>query len=485
MTMSDLPTIERHRTALTRYDLSRPMRAALDAGLISQETTVLDYGCGCGGDIKRLNGKGIPCIGWDPIHAPNEILKPSDIVNLGYVVNVIEDPTERAETLRQAWSYAKSVLVVSAQLGSDAKPGKVRPFSDGILTSTGTFQKYFEQHELREWIESKLNTQTVAAAPGIFYVFRDPKQHQEYLAAQYRRHGRIPDQRRCDALYEEHRELLTSLVEFVAERGRIPNTTEVGNGSEIVEKLGSIKRAFHIVRLVTGKESWEEIHDERAEDLLIYLALANFDGRPRFSELSSTIQRDVRAFFSTYKRGCEEADRLLRMVGDRELIDVACRYARVGKLTPSALYIHISAIETLPTILRIYEGCARGLVGQVEGANIIKLSRESPKVSYLSYPGFDEDPHPALAWSYVVPLDTFRAKFRDYTESKNPPILHRKEEFVDSDYPSKEEFRLLTLVEEEHGLLQDTQSIGYRIHWQDYLSRKGYTLCGHELVKVK
>ncbi|MCP4548491.1 MAG: hypothetical protein GY835_18705 [bacterium] len=41
----------------------------------------------------------------------------------------------------------------------------------------------------------------------------------------------------------------------------------------------------------------------------------------------------------------------------------ACREAPVGKHTPTALYVHQSALTRLPPALRIYEGCARAFVG--------------------------------------------------------------------------------------------------------------------------
>jgi hypothetical protein len=36
-------------------------------------------------------------------------------VNLGYVINVVEDRAERAGTWKQAWDLARRLLVVSAQ----------------------------------------------------------------------------------------------------------------------------------------------------------------------------------------------------------------------------------------------------------------------------------------------------------------------------------------------------------------------------------
>ena len=50
--------------------------------------------------------------GWDPYFAPNEPVVPSDVVNLGYVLNVIEDLAERAQTLRRAFALAREVLGV-------------------------------------------------------------------------------------------------------------------------------------------------------------------------------------------------------------------------------------------------------------------------------------------------------------------------------------------------------------------------------------
>ena len=68
----------------------------------------------------------------------------------------------------------------------------------------------------------------------------------------------------------------------------------------------------------------------------------------------------------------------------------------MGKLLPTALYVHRTALEALDPLLRVYEGCARAYLGTLDGANLIKLHRQSGKVSYLVYPDFETDPHPAL-----------------------------------------------------------------------------------------
>jgi hypothetical protein len=57
--------------------------------------------------------------GWDPVHWPDAALEPAPVVNLGCVVNVIENPAERQQTLRRAWQLAERVLIVSARLNAE------------------------------------------------------------------------------------------------------------------------------------------------------------------------------------------------------------------------------------------------------------------------------------------------------------------------------------------------------------------------------
>src|SRR5437868_222863 len=100
----------RHRTAISRGALSRPLRLAVESGLIHPQSVVLDYGCGRGDDVQALCALGIQCQGWDPVYQPEGERREARVVNLGYVVNVIEDPHERAQTLCAAWQYAQQVL---------------------------------------------------------------------------------------------------------------------------------------------------------------------------------------------------------------------------------------------------------------------------------------------------------------------------------------------------------------------------------------
>ena len=53
---------------------------------------------------------------------------------------------------------------------------------------------------------------------------------------------------------------------------------------------------------------------------------------------------------------------------------------------------------------------------------------------------------------------------RDYSSSENPPILHRKESFVDPLYQRYAAFAELTRQEEDRGLLSQPE-IGFKREW--------------------
>ena len=468
---------------MRRHALSRPVALAVDDGLVRQDRTFFDYGCGRGDDLLRLHGMGIPVSGWDPAFFPDEERTPSDVVNLGYVVNVVEDPGERAVVLAAAWELARQVLVVSARLDWEAADAAVDFQGDGVVTGKRTFQKFFRHEELRAWIERVLRRRPVAAAPGVFYVFRDETAAQSFAVRRVSRRRRIPDIDECRDLVAGHRELLAPLVAFVTERGRLPVDRELPAAPRLTPVFGSVARAFSLLRRATGAGRWDRVRQERRADLLVYLALAAFPKRPRFGALPEATRHDVRAFCGSYKAGCAEADALLFSAGDQDAVDRACRDAGVGKLLPDALYVHHTAVEHLPPVLRVYEGCGRQLAGAVEGLTLVKLFRRRARVSYLVYEDFDRHPHPALRQAFVADLRRLDLRRLDYRQAPNPPILHRKELFVADDYPARARFARLTAREERLRLLAAPSAIGTRDGWRAVLARHGVTTRGHRIVR--
>jgi DNA phosphorothioation-associated putative methyltransferase len=475
--------VDRSKTAIRRHDLSRPVKSALADGLIKSGVTFFDYGCGYGEDLDFLGAQGISGRGWDPVFRATESFSEAAVINLGYVLNVIEDPAKRAATLRHAWSLAQKLLIIAALVRVPGRGNSFTEFGDGVLTSRGTFQKFFDQAELREYLERELKTEVIPATVGVFYAFKDEVSRQQFLANRVRRGPAAPRQRVSERRFDEHREVLQPFMDTLAVLGRLPDSEEFLQCPEIISRLGSLKRAFALVRRATGEDTWDAIGRRRTEDLLVFLALAQFRKRPKLSGYPHTLQRDFRAFFGTYKKACEEADVLLFRAGDAAAIDQACRQSPVGKLLPNALYVHRSAVDGLEPLLRVYEGCARSFLGEIEGANIIKLHRFSGKVSYLAYPSFETDPHPPLVRSVKLSLRTRELECLDYANSDNPPILHRKETFLHPEHPSYNKFARLTKQEEQYGLLDETATIGTRTGWQARLAAAGFQLRGHRLVR--
>lgn len=117
------------------------MRVALEYGIIRSGDTIFDYGCGLGGDIARLSSLGYQCKGWDPFYRPDAALEEADIVNLSYVINVVEDSEERVAAIRKSWSLTRRALIVAART-RDEFDDLVSPeaLADGHRPQLDTFQ---------------------------------------------------------------------------------------------------------------------------------------------------------------------------------------------------------------------------------------------------------------------------------------------------------------------------------------------------------
>ena len=470
---------------MRRDSLSRPIRLALRHELLDPTRTLFDFGCGRGDDIATLTRDGYRAEGWDPYHRPDTKQRAAEVVNLGYVVNVIEDPLERDETLRRAWKLARRLLIVSARLEDERDEAHIAAVRDGWVTRRGTFQKFFGHDELGVWIEQVLGCGPVAAGLGVYYAFQDAGERESYLASRFRRPAALARRRSSDVAYEDNREVLEPLIDFVATRGRLPDASELETAAEIVDAFGSLRRAFRVVQWVTDEASWDKVRQERAVDLLVHLALARFHGRPRWSELPPALQRDVRAFFTSYKAACDKADKLLFSTGSRDAVSFACRASSTGKLTPTALYVHVEALHEVPALLRVYEGCARAFLGTVENTTLVKLFRDEPQVSYLAYPDFETDPHPVLVESVHYDLVAQRVRFQTFRTRANPPILHRKELFVSAQHPDRQKFERLTSAEERAGLYESPERIGSRDGWNSVCAERGFVLRGHRVLRIR
>lgn len=472
--------IKRHKTAIRRPSFSLPVKCALRDLLLHSDRTFFDYGCGHGRDLQFLEDLHVECSGWDPNFAPEKALQRADVVNIGYVLNVIEDLQERAAALQQAWSICNDLLIVAAQIEFAAPEKEQKPFGDGVLTSRETFQKYYNQHELREYIESELGEDAISAAPGVFYVFKSEEAKQQFIANRYHRRIAVPRRKISEVLFEQNQDVLEPFMNALTHLGRIPANEELAESNVLIERFGSLKRAFKLVQKVTEEAPWDEIAQKRTEDLLVYLALARFKDRPPQSKLPLRVQHDIKNFFGSYSVACGRADTLLFRTGDPTAIDAACQRAGVGKLLDNALVIHRSGLDRLEPLLRIYEGCARALVGEIDAANVIKLHRFSGKVTYIAYAKFDTEAFPALQLRIKVSLPTLNIDVFDYSDWPDPPLLVTKAELVPDDHPKKQLFNKLKKQQDSLALFGQSDQIR-KSQLSLILSEHAVSIRGHQL----
>lgn len=473
--------IDRHKAAIVRKALSRPVRLALEAELFSPETTFFDYGCGHGGDVQRVAERGYSSFGWDPYYRPDTSCKLADVVNLGYIINVIEDAAERREALIKAWSLTRRTLIVAAQVLIDDRNRGLVAYEDGIITSRNTFQKYYEQEELKTYIDQVLNVDAVPAGLGIYFVFRDEAQAQSFRASRFRSRATTPRVKAKTKRFEDYEALLAPLMKFVTERGRLPVKGELPQEAEIKAEFSTMHRAFKVVLQATEPEEWDAITQKRRQDLKLYLALSKFSGRPTPRKLPLPVREDIKALFGDYRQAYLLADLMLFSLGDLGNVADVCKGSPVGKQLKNALLVHISALQTLDPLLRLYEGCASRTFGRLENANIIKFHCRQPKISYLSYPNFDSDPHPLLHTSMEIDLRNLQVNHWECDRVNNPPVLHEKDALVTPDYPLYEKFAKLTRQERDWGLLDNFGAISRLRGWLQCLENRCARFQGHQL----
>lgn len=439
--------IARHKTAITRYGLSAPMQALAKHGYLDGRFSLLDYGCGKGDDLRLLERNGIACAGWDPHYRPAAPLRKADVVNLGFVLNVIESPEERVEALSSAFGLAEKLLSVAVIPSRKAYYGGEN-FGDGIRTQRGTFQKFFEQQEISALIEATLDTKPIALGPGVFFVFRDEVEEQRFLENRSRNRlglsrlvARIPKpstEQRQTAFYEQHREALDALWIRWLELGRRPSRDEVPSLESVEKATGTLSQALRFLEDFHGTQLLEQARESKREDLMVYFALQQFSHRKSYRAWPQDLRRDVREFFGNALAGVEAGKALLFSLGEPSVIREACERAQaegLGWLEEQAFTCLTRNVERLPAVLRTYIGCGAMLYGDVTSADLVKIHIASSKLTLMSFNEFDDHPLPRMIERIKLRLRTQAIEYFEYGDKYEPPYLYFKSRFLDKDYP--------------------------------------------------
>jgi DNA phosphorothioation-associated putative methyltransferase len=438
--------IQRHLTALSRTSLSAPIQLMISNGLITPTVDIFDYGCGRGDDVKGLSEIGLKSQGWDPHFANENPIVNAEIVNLGFVVNVIEDPAERVEAIQRAFGLAKIAMVVSVMLHSKDRPGK--PYLDGFLTSRNTFQKYFSQEEFKDYIEGVLGQDAFMLGPGIALVFADKEAEQRFLLSRHRSSNvarrllsarlsprtprvhreqrvRIRKASKAEREFEDLRPTLELLWSQTLDLGRFPESFEVTNIVDIQKKI-SLNRAKRLARTHFDLRLLDAAAQTRADDIKLFFVARQFMKKAPYKELDLRLKTDIKHFFGDHKTANQEAIKLLLESANPDAIRDGCEKAAsdgIGWLEENShsLQLHISLVERLPTVLRAYVTCGLILWDNVSDFQLIKIHVQSGKLTLLQYCDFDSSPIPLLIKRIKINIPKLDYDVFEYDESTFPP----------------------------------------------------------------
>lgn len=455
--------VYRHLTALSRTFLSAPIQALLRHNLLTTERSLFDYGCGKGDDIAGARSLGINANGWDPHFKPDGVREPADVVNLGFVINVIENLTERIDALHRAYELTQGVLSVSAMLWSSGS-ATGRPYGDGYITSRNTFQKYYSQGELQNFIESVLDEQATPVGPGLFFVFKDRHLEQQFLA------GRQTDPTRAPRLLAARQILpralrsarlprparqedpaaraeAEALLRHALTLGRFPEEDEYERASEAKQLLGSWSRAIRTAAKQSDADLLQQAATARADEIRAFFAMQAFGRRKPLRDLEPRLRHDIKTFFGSVGVAESEGRRLLHQCADVGLIKVACERAAAKGLgwldADHYLQLHTALVPRLDPVLRVYVGCATALYGDVLSADLVKIHIQSGKVTLMKFDDFVKSPLPRMLERVKVKLREQDLDYFEYGEKFPPPYLYFKSRYINEEfpgYPEQQEF---------------------------------------------
>jgi len=143
-----------------------------------------------------------------------------------------------------------------------------------------------------------------------------------------------------------------------------------------------------------------------------------------FKALPADVQADIKSLWTTYQQSLKQSDDFLFGMGNPAVVKAAIDGVSFGKRLPedyiSCLAGKLAPAFAAPHRLRGPANRRRRRMRPYQG------STDGRKVSFLRYPDFDRVAHPELNYSVKVYLPKAAHSFRDYADSSNPPLLHRK-----------------------------------------------------------
>ena len=333
---------------------------------------------------------------------------------------------------------------------------KGRPFGDGYLTSRNTFQRYFSQGELQNFIESVLDEQAIPVGPGVFFVFKDRYLEQQFLSGRQSDPSRAPRllaaraalpralraTRRVKAKPEEdpmRQAEAQAIWQHALQLGRLPEEDEYLELSQAVQVFGSWSRALRAVSRLADQDLLQQAASARSDEIRAFFAMQAFGRRKPLRDLEPRLRRDIKTFFGSLSVAEAEGRRLLHQCADVEVVKAACERAAstgLGYLDGDhSLQLHTSLVSRLDPVLRVYVGCATALYGDVLSADLVKIHIHSGKITLMKFDDFVGKPLPRMLERVKVKLRDQDLDFFEYGGQYAPPFLYFKSRYINEEFP--------------------------------------------------
>ncbi len=166
--------------------------------------------------------------------------------------------------------------MAAVQVGRGEGPRRRNRIGDGVLTSRGTFQRYFEHDEFGRLIEETLDVGAISAGNGIFFVFKNPVDSQAFLqrknsrsvdfghlreslfGSKPRKAPAVHHARRRQSFYEQHQSLLDDYWSHMVRLGRPPGANEYERFKELEELGLTQQKAKNLFVKLFGKDALDE-----------------------------------------------------------------------------------------------------------------------------------------------------------------------------------------------------------------------------------
>lgn len=399
--------IERAKTAISRNNFSTPVQHLLESGLLTKKRSFFDYGCGRGDDVAGLSGLGFRAAGWDPEFWPKNERTSAEIVNAGFVLNVIEDTAERRQALLSAWELTSRAMIVSVISRWHQPQGALSSYSDGSLTRKGTFQHYYEPGELKQYVDDLLGLDALPVSPFAVICFKDAETEQSYLAHSTNgRRNAVPvpmhplRKTRLGLAIESFRDARPEAWDSIVERTTYyaipPEDSEIGEYEELARAGVRAADLFATVVEAFGQEKWDAFVQLARNRYVARIALGFFRGTPRPKHFGTEDRKSIRVHFGTFDAAAIQARETLFGIGNPERVTASCKEAEIGIEDEQALYIHRSGVSYLDAILQTYIGVGRLFYGSLDTVDLFKIHKRSGKLTLLLYDNFDSETEPTL-----------------------------------------------------------------------------------------